>query len=606
MLLTTREKATIAHCGTKKPQRGGYVLIAVLIMIVVLSLLAYRFTDAMTAEYRGATRTADMTKLRAAAVSGIMYAGSSLADPNTFTQMGGSAPFANPSIFNNQSYFGDQIVFTDDKNPDKNIMFSVVSVVPATPPNYYQQYGVIDEGGKININALALLDPTGKTLYNVLLQLPNMAQNQQTAANIVAYVLAANAPSLSGNSSAGGSNSSSNNNSSSAPIGANSSYYQGLSIPYYAKNGPLNTLDELLLVEGVTPQFLYGNDQNMSGLSNTSSSAGQNSSGFVDRGWQDYLTVNGREFNVNSKGTMRIDVNADSDGSGGSIAGIYSALQNSTIDQTLVTYMMGAKLYGTLPAGAAVMTTSTTTKTINVVGKGGTGTTTITMVTATRAPTGTISQLESAINAKLQGTNPPKGQPISSLLSLANTEVSFQVGSGKDAQTFVVPSPLTTATMNQFLPNLLDQATTSSQVDMIPRVNLSTASPQVITALLLAMPNFTQSDVDSVISAQNSLVPGDPANLSGAWLVTTGGLSTAKFTALSKYVTGTSMLYRVQAVGYYAGTTKSGSNSASWPMARVEALIDTNMGYTRIVYIRDLTSLDSPRAFTLPLQQTQP
>ena len=38
---------------------------------------------------------------------------------------------------------------------------------------------------------------------------------------------------------------------------------------------------------------------------------------------------------------------------------------------------------------------------------------------------------------------------------------------------------------------------------------------------------------------------------------------------------------------------------------RVEALIDTNMGFPRIVYMRDLTSLDSPRAFNLPLQQTQ-
>src|SRR5580692_3620874 len=151
MLLKARERAKRSDRGTaaRKPRRGAYVLIAVLIMIVVLSLLAYRFTDAMTAEYRGATRTADMTKLRAAAVSGVMFAGASLADPNTFTQMGGSAPLANPSIFNNQSYFGDVLLYQDDKNPDKNVMFSVVSVVPATPPNYYQQYGVIDEGGKI-------------------------------------------------------------------------------------------------------------------------------------------------------------------------------------------------------------------------------------------------------------------------------------------------------------------------------------------------------------------------------------------------------------------------------------------------------------------------
>jgi hypothetical protein len=618
MLLFTQNRIRLPYRSKTAAtlHRQGYVLVAVLIMIVVLSLLAYRFTDAMTSENRGAVRTADMAKLRAAAVSGIHYAGASLADPNTFSQiLGGSAPYANPSIFNNQPYFADQLVYTDDKNPNKNVMFSVVSVVPVSQGMpCYQQYGVIDEGGKININALAALDPSGNTLYNVLLQLPNMLENPQIAANIVAYVLPANTPpptayAQNGGTSTGG-QSGGQSSGATAPTGAPSSYYQALALPYYAKNGPLNSLDELLLVEGVTPQFLYGNDQNMNGLPDDYSSSGSSSQLF-DRGWQDYLTVNGREFNVSSQGTLRIDVNADSDGSGGNLSGVYTALQNSTIDQSLVTYIMGAKLYGTQPGGVAVMTMTTSTSTVNVMSKDGKETQmTVTKATATQAPTGTISQLESAINAKLQGTTPPKGQAIASLMSLANTQISFQVGTGNSAKTYVVQSPLTTATMNQYLPNLLDQATTSSQAELIPRVNLSTASQQVITAMLLGMPNFTQSDVEGVIAAQNSLVAGDPANLSGAWLITTGGLSASKFQTLSKYATGTSMLYRVQAVGYYAGSKSTSSNNTSstsnWPMARVEALIDTNMGYTRIIYIRDLTSLDSPRGFTFPLQNQQP
>jgi hypothetical protein len=236
MLLSAQMRTRHSKSGrtAKNVRRPGYVLVAVLIMIVVLSLLAYRFTDAMTSENRGATRTADMGKLRAAAVSGIHYAAASLGDPNTFSQtLGGSALYGSPSIFNNQPYFADQIVYTDPKNPNKNVMFSVVSVMPVTQGMpCLQQYGVIDEGAKININALALLDPTGNTLYNVLLQLPNMSQNQQIAANIVAYVMAANAPPPTANapagSSAGGQSSSS---SGTAPAGDSSSYYQGLSYP---------------------------------------------------------------------------------------------------------------------------------------------------------------------------------------------------------------------------------------------------------------------------------------------------------------------------------------------------------------------------------------
>jgi len=40
--------------------------------------------------------------------------------------------------------------------------------------------------------------------------------------------------------------------------GAESDYYQGLPVPYSAKNGPFDTVDELLLVQGFSPQILYG------------------------------------------------------------------------------------------------------------------------------------------------------------------------------------------------------------------------------------------------------------------------------------------------------------------------------------------------------------
>jgi general secretion pathway protein K len=43
--------------------------------------------------------------------------------------------------------------------------------------------------------------------------------------------------------------------------GAESDYYQSLPNPYKAKNAPFDTLEELLLVKGVTPGILYGDGQ---------------------------------------------------------------------------------------------------------------------------------------------------------------------------------------------------------------------------------------------------------------------------------------------------------------------------------------------------------
>jgi general secretion pathway protein K len=40
--------------------------------------------------------------------------------------------------------------------------------------------------------------------------------------------------------------------------GAESEYYQGLTPPYFAKNGPIDDLSELLLVKGITPDLYWG------------------------------------------------------------------------------------------------------------------------------------------------------------------------------------------------------------------------------------------------------------------------------------------------------------------------------------------------------------
>lgn len=45
------------------------------------------------------------------------------------------------------------------------------------------------------------------------------------------------------------------------PFGAESDYYLSLERPYIARNGPLEFIDELLQVKGMTPEILYGNNE---------------------------------------------------------------------------------------------------------------------------------------------------------------------------------------------------------------------------------------------------------------------------------------------------------------------------------------------------------
>ncbi len=70
--------------------------------------------------------------------------------------------------------------------------------------------------------------------------------------------------------------------------GAENSYYQNLDEPYECKNGPLDTVGELLLVKGITPTILYGDGSNQRGLA------------YRQAGLTDFITVCQEDINVNT------------------------------------------------------------------------------------------------------------------------------------------------------------------------------------------------------------------------------------------------------------------------------------------------------------------
>src|SRR5205823_3928066 len=96
-------------------------------------------------------------------------------------------------------------------------------------------YGVLAENNKINLNAIMQVDKTGQKLHDMLMTLPNMTEDIADA--IVDWIDADDDPRANG---------------------AESDTYSGLG--YRCKNGPLDSLGELLYVRGVTPDLLYGTD----------------------------------------------------------------------------------------------------------------------------------------------------------------------------------------------------------------------------------------------------------------------------------------------------------------------------------------------------------
>src|SRR5436309_2417703 len=77
--------------------RHASVLLAVLIVVPVLTLAAFQFSDMMVQEYTAANASLRQTQARALADSGIHYAAALLADPNSGTL--GTNTYDNESAF---------------------------------------------------------------------------------------------------------------------------------------------------------------------------------------------------------------------------------------------------------------------------------------------------------------------------------------------------------------------------------------------------------------------------------------------------------------------------------------------------------------------------
>ena len=503
--------------------RDGYVLFAVLIVVVVLSLAAYRYAESMSTELQVAVRTSDAGATKGYASSGVHYAIGMLSDPDVLNGSLAGNPYDNRDLFGG-------VVVGDPQGKRGGGRFSLINVSDSGgtgADRYPLRYGVADECAKLNVNSLILQDPTGEVLYAALLKLPNMTE--EIADAIVDWVDA---------------------DETQRPNGAEAGVYQGMTPPYTCKNGPISSLEELLLVRGVTPQLLFGNDRNRNGVLDP----GEEDGADLGRGWSEYLTCYGREVNVDSTGATRIDLNTPD-------LATLSGLLTPIVGQDLSDYIVYARA-----TNKAVPAAPLTGLQI-------------------AAPTAALRALvQKLVDSKAQGT-----RRLSSTMTLSSTQIPLTAPPAQPGRppnpVPVVACPLNDpAQLEQLLTALLDKTSASTGYELSPRINVNTAPREV----LLALPGLADTDVDTMIAARSSLTPTDPATLSGAWIVTQAKLTAEKFKNIEKYIGGRTFTYRIQSVGYFG--------VAGGPVSRVEAVVDTALGIPRILYYRDLTDLG--RGFT--------
>ncbi len=591
--------ATINNQQSKITNPRGVVLLVVLIVVAMLALGAYSFTQLMNVEARGAQSYGRLVQAREAADSGVHFVAAILMDQKLNGMLGSD-------VYDASGMLHGQVV-TDESagTPRLRCRFSAVAPLEAVDGSDSVRFGLTDEAGKINLNTvLQMLQTqgggsgggtsggggtgtgggTGSEATNPLLYLPNMTP--EIADAILDWI---------------------DEDDTARDYGAESEYYQSLNPPYLPRNGPISSLDELLLVAGVTPRLLYGEDANRNGVLDPNEDDGDlsnpsdDSSGTLDRGWLPYLTLYSREQNTDLWGTARINLNSND------LQALYDELAaDEDFGEDKAKFIIAYRL--TDPAssgqqgqqqsqqqgqsqqgqqGTSQQTGQDSRSTGQQQNSQSTGQQSTGQPSTGQQPTQQAStqqqsgQSSSSTQATtIAGMDASGGskQKITSVTDLIGT--SAYIKAPGQQQTTELKSPFLETELDDFLDTLLDRTTTVESKEIPGRINVNTAPWPVF----LALPGMTEEMADTIISARGQADTSSEAlaNQGVAWLLTSGSVTKAQFKQLEPFITGQTQVFRVQVTGYY----EQGGQSA-----RVEAVIDVSGSSPRIRSWRDLTGL---------------
>ena len=483
-------------------RRRASALLLVLIVVPILTLGAYSFTHWMEAEGRGAAAHIEMTQARWLVHSGIEYVRALLSNPAVF-EPGAIDLWDNPSAFAR--------VRVVENFRGREGAFSIVAPILESRSREIR-YGLENESGKIPLHRRRmLLEGDQEDQRERLMQLPNMTVDVADA--ILDWIDRDDDP---------------------REGGAEADYYLGLANPYSPRNAPPRTIGELLLVRGVTPWLLYGEDANLNGVLDPNENDGDkswppdNADGVLDRGWSPYFTVHSAASNLDPEGNPKINLNED-----------LSAYEEELVE------LFGQEWFDFVQAY-----------------KSGRG----------RRRIRAVSELIDAEARPQRNRGNNRGNRAGSF--------DFRRGEGgrNQREPEPIPSPWTSGGASQYLDDALQyltvEASNSDAGVVRGRIDVSQAPVEV----LLTLPGLSIQSAEAVAAAGGR----GAADLSPAWIFTEGLVTLEEFRRIEPYITTQGRVFRVESVGFL---------SPDGPVVRVEAIIDASSSPARVRSRRELVNL---------------
>lgn len=528
------------------PARSGSLLLIVLVVVAMLTLAAYNFTQTMQTELEATAGYGLEVQAREAADSGVEYVSVILAN---------RVAAAAENLNHNPNVFLGKTVAASPRLGG-NARFTIIAPVEQDVRGNAIRYGLADESAKLNLNLLDRLQLDEDQVQAWLMNLPGMTASIADA--LLDWI---------------------DTDDTKRPEGAESDVYEALPQPYKARNGPLESLDELLLIRGVTPALLYGEDANRNGLLDPheddadKSPPWDNADGVLNHGWVAYLTAYSREANRRTDGQEKIDVN------NGLLTELYDAVErefNAEAAKFVIAYRMNGPK-DQPPADAAEDSDSATQDPTqkNQQEQAAVEDLTSAIVTGVFKQAGTVTR--GGIDISTGGQ-----MKVKSLWDLIGSRADVLIDGGR--RTLVSPWPAEPSSLPDLLPRLMDVLSVSSDEIIEGRINLNQARREI----LLGVPGMSEKLVNSIVTAQKIDANGQPDpdtiqqhNVTG-WLFMEQLVDIWKMRELDPYLTARGDVYHAQVFGFF---------DVGGPVIRIEAVVDATKVPPRVVFQRDLNDL---------------
>ncbi len=489
-------------------RRRGVVLIVVTIVIMLISLAAYGFLTLMETENKASRARGDQMQAQSVACSGREYLASLLERPRS-ERPAGAASDDLPEQFGNIVVDGSQDQRDEDERQGR---FSVIAPNDSETAAQHWRFGYENESAKINLGRLLARERREPgAAREALLNLPNM--DESTADAILDWI---------------------DPDDSVRDLGAESEYYQGLQPPRRPRNGLPPSLEELLLVKGVTREKLFGVDLNANFAVDSSEEKLADEQAEIATSshvpWSQFLTVRSAERDETYEGEQRIRLNQ-------SDLGKLQRELTSAFQPTWANFIVAYRQYGPYRRSGEEADVATLTVDPSI----------------------------------------PARRFIRSPLELIGARVGIPQ---PDKKVKVYASPLTDdpAAMSQYLTQLMDAVTVGSGTPIFGRINVNLAPREV----LMALPGIDSSLADRIVSSRSLRSTDDTSHRHAVWLLAEGIVDRPTMMRLERYVTVGGDVGRAQIIGYYDQRS---------PIARFETVVDATDRPARQVYYKDLRRL---------------